>query len=99
MANNPVWIIAWGRAHPRCVCSLRQGFETLLQSCRLQVQSDIGTGELQKCEHRLQRWGWLPRTEQHQHTEGLLQAVQRHGEQYAFCVSKRTVPPQRAARG
>src|SRR6266446_3849252 len=99
MANNPVRIIAWGRAHPRCVCSLRQGFETLLQSCRLQVQSDIRAGELQKYEHRLQRWGWLPRTEQHQHTEGLLQAVQRHGEQYAFwgCLPSCSREP-RAAR-
>ena len=78
-ANNPVWIVTRGYANTRYFSRLNQGFETLLQSRGLQVQSHIDAGEIEKCQHRLQRWRRLLRTKEDQHAEGLLQATQRHG--------------------
>src|SRR5262249_32311714 len=78
-ANNPVWIVTREHANTRYFSRLSQGFETLLQSRGLQVQSHIGAGEIEKCQHRLQHWSRLLRTKEDQYTEGLLQATQWYG--------------------
>src|SRR5262249_5728644 len=47
-ANNPVRIVTRGHANTRYFSRLSQGFEALLQSRGLQVQSHIGAGQIEK---------------------------------------------------